>query len=182
MWARSSGSGNGVARSPTSAAAFAVLAVVLTTCNAGPRGANVNPDDTAVASTPTATIQQPNLDRVFEVSLIALIATPERYANTYVRVRGYAVFEFEGEALYLHREDYEQGRTKNGLSLKFPDGARMRTPSHPASAIVEGTFDPTSHGHMSAFSGSIVDVRRVEETPSMEDVRRILDQSLDASK
>jgi hypothetical protein len=40
---------------------------------------------------------------VEEVSLIQLIATPERYHGKFVEVIGYMNLEFEGNAIYLHK-------------------------------------------------------------------------------
>ncbi len=41
------------------------------------------------------------------VSLINLIATPEKYNGKWVRVIGVARFEFEGDALFLSKSDYD---------------------------------------------------------------------------
>jgi hypothetical protein len=49
------------------------------------------------------------------VSLVQLIANPSVYQGKLVRVIGFCQLEFEGDALFLHREDFEQGLTKNAL-------------------------------------------------------------------
>jgi len=56
------------------------------------------------------------------VSMINLIATPEKYQDKKVMVDGYINIEFEGTALYLHEEDYKNGITKNSISINFLDG------------------------------------------------------------
>ncbi len=48
--------------------------------------------------------------KIQHISLINLIATPERYHGKWVRVQGVANFEFEGNALFLHKEDYKLGK------------------------------------------------------------------------
>ena len=59
-----------------------------------------------------------------EVSIIELIANPSRFNKKPVRVLGYLDIEFEGEALYLHEEDYKHRLTRNGLSLLASDNFR----------------------------------------------------------
>jgi hypothetical protein len=49
------------------------------------------------------------------VSLIHLIANPEAFDGKPVSVMGFFRYEFEGTALYVHREDYEHALSKNGI-------------------------------------------------------------------
>ena len=55
------------------------------------------------------------MNEPLDVSMIQLIARPIDFDGEYVRVIGFYRHEFEGNALYLHREDYEQGLTSNGV-------------------------------------------------------------------
>ena len=43
---------------------------------------------------------------VEDVSMIQLIANPQVYDNKRVRITGFLHLEFEGDAIYLHREDF----------------------------------------------------------------------------
>lgn len=43
------------------------------------------------------------------VSMVQLIANPEKFDGKLIRIIGFLRLEFEGDALYLHREDYENG-------------------------------------------------------------------------
>jgi len=52
-----------------------------------------------------------------DISLIKLLANPELYNLQVVRAQGFLELEFEGTALYLHREDWEQMLTRNALWL-----------------------------------------------------------------
>jgi hypothetical protein len=61
---------------------------------------------------------------IYGPSLIALIARPELYDGKVVRVIGFVRFEFEGNALYLSRLDYENAVSRNGLWIDPPDGYR----------------------------------------------------------
>ena len=59
-------------------------------------------------------------DAVQDVSLIQLIAQPEKFEGTRVRLIGFLRIEFEGNAIYLHREDFDHGIAKNGLWVDLP--------------------------------------------------------------
>lgn len=97
-----------------------------------------------------------------EVSMIQLIATPDKFHGKFVRVIGYLHLEFEGNGLYLHSEDHLASVSKNGLWF---DGT-LETRKKPKDftdqyVLVEGTFDAKSHGHMGMWSGTISNVTRV---------------------
>jgi hypothetical protein len=106
-------------------------------------------------------------DEPKDVSIVELIATPERFRNQLVRLVGYASVEFEGRAVYLHREDYSQAITRNGLWLDLPEREYPGF-ERPRYAIVEGRFDPTGHGHLNLFSGTIASVNRLVAWPGRE--------------
>jgi hypothetical protein len=96
-------------------------------------------------------------DDYLPVSLMQLIASPERYDGKVVRIIGFVHLEFEGNAIYLHREDYEHGITANGLWLDRPKcltrvGGKPFTSGY---ALVEGVFKAQERGHMELFSGTI---------------------------
>jgi hypothetical protein len=95
------------------------------------------------------------------VSLIHLIQHPELYAEKPVRVIGYASLEFEGKALYIHEEDYRNSVTKNGIWLEVPLNDATRK-LHERFVLVEGVFDPSAHGHLGMYSGTLKDVTRLE--------------------
>ena len=45
----------------------------------------------------------------------SLIANPDRVDGKLIRVIGFLRLEFEGDVLYLHREDYENAILGNGI-------------------------------------------------------------------
>ena len=51
------------------------------------------------------------------VSLVQLIATPERYDGKLVSVVGFLAFGFEGDWLSLHKEDYDNGIGANAVRV-----------------------------------------------------------------
>jgi hypothetical protein len=103
-----------------------------------------------------------------DVSIVQVIANPERYDGRRVQLIGFLRIEFEGTAVYLHREDYERGIDKNALWINIPTG--MSKPQSDAVnghyVICLGTFDAAHHGHMGLFSGEIKNVERLQLWPS----------------
>lgn len=98
-------------------------------------------------------------DEPSDVSLLQLIANPRDYDGELVRVIGFCRLEFEGNALYLHREDYEHGISKNAIWLDVERPASGLSNQY---VLVEGVFDAGHNGHMSMFSGSLGKIRRME--------------------
>jgi hypothetical protein len=105
------------------------------------------------------------LNEYQEVSLISLIANPEKYDKRHVRVIGYLNLEFEGNGLYFHKEDYDRSIEKNGLwvdmsrdSMHLP-GIKQCNRNY---VLVEATFDSSNNGHMDMWSGSLNNIKRLE--------------------
>ena len=107
------------------------------------------------------------------VSLVQLIANPSEYNGTLVRVIGYCRLEFEGDALYLHREDFEYGITKNAVWLDVE--SLISTHHRDLSGgyvIVEGAFDSQDKGHMDLFSGCLKKIKRFEHWRSRNELKK----------
>jgi len=111
---------------------------------------------------------------LFGPSLIELIARPDDYDEKRVRVIGFANLEFEGNALYVSREDFEHMITRNGVwldvsaALAKPHAARL-----PGYFLVEGLFSAGHRGHMGLWSGAIERVTRFDASFSRADVDTI---------
>lgn len=107
----------------------------------------------------SSTLNHVNQNAV-SVSLLTLIANPTQYEGKVVRVIGFVQLEFEGNAIFLHEEDFRRAITENGLWLDVPAGFRgYESGSY---AIVEGVFTSKAHGHMGLFSGEIQHVTRLQ--------------------
>lgn len=102
---------------------------------------------------------------VQKISMIALIANPEKYNGCLVRLKGFLNLEFEGDGLYLHKDDYELGISKNGLWLEV-EGAQLdlgwAKRCNRQYVILEGTFQMENKGHMASFSGSLNNITRID--------------------
>jgi len=97
------------------------------------------------------------------VSLVQLIANPKDYHGKVVRVIGFVRLEFEGNAIYLHQEDYEHDITKNGLWIDVTDDIREKQKDYDQKyVLLEGTFNANETGHMGLWSGSIQKISRFQ--------------------
>jgi len=96
--------------------------------------------------------------RPLALSLVQLIATPEKYDGKFVRVWGYVKLEHEGSAVYLHKEDFELSLTRNGLWLTGPEHGAVSD----CYALVEGRFDAKNKGHRGLWSGALDRVSRLQ--------------------
>ena len=109
-------------------------------------------------------------NNVVDVSLVNLIATPEKYNGKTVRVIGISNIEFEGNAIYLSREHLLNGVTKNALWISLNSQAIGKTEEELSKyngqyALVEGVFKKGKYGHMGLFSGSIDNITRFMPWP-----------------
>jgi hypothetical protein len=101
---------------------------------------------------------------VYDVSLIQLIAAPDDYHGKLVRVRGFLNLEFEGDALYLHREDYEKMLTKNATAIIIKDSKLIRK-FNKTYVLVEGLFCKMDGARYAwPWNGLIRNIRRVESS------------------
>jgi hypothetical protein len=73
--------------------------------------------------------------------MVALLAEPGRYDGKFVRTIGFACLEYEGDALYLHAEDYRYRIDENSLELRLEQAQRKQFRSLSLKyVIVEGTM------------------------------------------
>jgi len=96
-----------------------------------------------------------------DVTLVQLIANPEKFDGKLIRVIGFLRLEFEGNVLYLHREDYENAILGNGVWVDVtPAITKQRATLNKNYVIVEGIFSSSERGHMGMWSGTIKQIRR----------------------
>jgi hypothetical protein len=102
-----------------------------------------------------------------DVSMIQLIASPEKYDGKLIRVIGFLRLEFEGDALYYHKEDYEQSISKNAVWVNTtPEMMKHKDQLNNHYALLEGVFDAKRLGHMGMFSGEISKIGRAITWPN----------------
>jgi hypothetical protein len=55
-----------------------------------------------------------------QVSIIQLIATPAKFDHKKIRIVGYLHLEFEGNAIYLHEDDFRARISENSIWINTP--------------------------------------------------------------
>lgn len=94
------------------------------------------------------------------VPMAAVLANPERYDGQVVEVSGFLNLEFEGDALYQGRADFDAMLTGNAL---WVDGPKFQEPAARRAlrrhfVSVTGRFNAGRHGHGGLFAGQLDDV------------------------
>lgn len=106
------------------------------------------------------------------VSMVALLASPQKYDGKLIRVIGVLGIQFESNALYLHEEDYEYGITKNSFFVRLTEeqekNFRALAKKH---VIVEGIFSANGPEAREMTSGAIFDISRLEQWGTLDDVK-----------
>ncbi len=104
------------------------------------------------------------------VSLINLIATPEKYDGIQVNVVGVFLCEMESHTLFLTKDDYEIFNTRNGIALDidssmFANNIRNLKELNGKYVMIEGVFQQKKEGdHISHFTqGHIKNINRIGE-------------------
>src|SRR5712692_9436267 len=77
-----------------------------------------------------------------DVGMVALLTAPQKYQGKFIRTIGFVCIEFEGDALYLHEEDYRYGLTKDSFALRLTDSQRKQFKSMSLKyVLIEGRVD-----------------------------------------
>ncbi|MFT3756844.1 MAG: hypothetical protein QM769_13060 [Pseudoxanthomonas sp.] len=89
------------------------------------------------------------------VSLIQLISNPDRYEGKLVHIDGFVHINFEDNAIWLHKDDFDNSINSNSLWINVNrcvgwDGKPMS-----GYASVLGRFSSQHRGHMGLWPGVI---------------------------
>ena len=109
--------------------------------------------------------ENPVNQNAIDVSIIQLISSPKDYKGKTVRVIGIGNLEFEGNAVYLNREDWNNSISKNGLWIELGSSATSYDEAknwNGKYVIIEGIYKPEKKGHFGMWSGAIIDITRYE--------------------
>ena len=100
------------------------------------------------------------------IPLARLLAWPQDYDGKQVNAMGFAHYEFEGNGLYLNRDDAEHWMTYNGFWLDPPNREVANSDSlSDLYVLITGTFDANNKGHLGMWSGAIVDITHAQRRP-----------------
>lgn len=90
------------------------------------------------------------------VSIVSILANPEKYDGKKILVSGVLSVKDENRALYLGVDDYDHLIVKNSIwldGIRDSDSALDSLTRH--YVLVEGLFNAGKKGHLSLFSGEI---------------------------
>lgn len=96
------------------------------------------------------------------VPMHELLVEPGRFEGQQVRVVGFLQLEFEQNALYQTRDDFNDSVTEHALFLELSN-AQLRSSSklNHGHVIVEGVFRAKDIGHGGMWTGSLKPVMRL---------------------
>lgn len=94
---------------------------------------------------------------MYEVSMVQLIANPDAFEGKKVAVIGVLNTEFEGDALYLHKEDLTARISLNSVSLVLPPNwtAISSACKNRSYVLLHGVFTAKTKGHAVWRAGSL---------------------------
>ena len=82
---------------------------------------------------------------------------------------GFLRLEFEGNVLYLHREDYDNAILGDGIWVdETSEMNKQRAKLNMSYVLLEGIFSSRERGHMGMWSGTIKEVRRAPSVGTRE--------------
>lgn len=97
--------------------------------------------------------------------MVALVAYPQRYNGRMIRTVGFVCIEFEGDAVYVHEEDFRHGLIKNSMALRLTKSQEKQfKPLSQMYAVIEGKVE--ANGLESGdWAGAIGNITRLEAWP-----------------
>jgi len=99
-------------------------------------------------------------DSLGVVSLLQVIANPERFHGKRIIVVGFATLQFEGQAIYPTPDAAIE--PKNGVWLDYDFGNLPNEPTPLKQMLVEGVFDAKGGGHMGLWTGELCMISRIQ--------------------
>lgn len=99
------------------------------------------------------------------LSMIQLIATPERYHNRHIRVIGFLRLEFEGNVIFTSIESAQHRVVYNRIDLDISkeESLQKRDELDAKYVLVEGVFNATFRGYRHLSVGTIEKITRLEK-------------------
>ena len=108
-------------------------------------------------------VRSENMNNIEDVSMIALIANPNKFNGQKIRLIGYLYLNFEVQAFFLSKNDYENSIMKNALWLSFE---RKKLAEYKKGnnkyVLIEGVFNSKEKGHFGMYSGTIESINRLQ--------------------
>jgi len=103
------------------------------------------------------------IKEVKNISMIELIANPEKFNGKHVRLIGYSLIKFEVHGVFVSENDAKHSIMKNGLWIVFANIELNKYKKlNEKYILIEGIFDSHKKGHFGMYSGEIRDIGRLE--------------------
>lgn len=118
-------------------------------------------------------------------SIIQVIANPKDFDGRVVRFEGATNIEFEGNAIYMSKEQWKAQVASFGIWMDVSDElTRSKRWLNGKYCIVEGTFHANNRGHMGLFMGSLSDITlfHQREPISPAEIKRLQRQAEQAAQ
>jgi hypothetical protein len=98
------------------------------------------------------------------VSIVELLAEAPTIHAQRVTVTGYLVLDFEGEALYLHKEDYENRLTSNAIRVALTEKQKEEYKEYAGQYVwLDASFVKRKNSS-DFFKGALFDIREIHKT------------------
>jgi hypothetical protein len=108
-------------------------------------------------------------------TLLQVLANPQKYDGQKLLVIGFLHLEFEGDGLYLHKEDFDNAIVGNVIWVDVsPEMKKRFSQINDKYVVISGTFDANSHGHMDLFSGTLNNITRCDVWQSFKERQKRL--------
>ena len=117
-----------------------------------------------VAQEPSPATREPSAYTP-DVSLISLIATPEKFDGKYVRISGVAYFDQKANlySIFLTREDKRRANGANSIFLYLAPSLGNVSGLNDKFVLAQGVFRAQDHGRLNSFAAALAEVDRVKE-------------------
>lgn len=99
-----------------------------------------------------------------DVSLVSVIAYPDRYHKKNITLKGYFTMETEGQAIFISKNDYQTMIFKNAIYLyvDYKSISKMNIEEpYKGYVQIEGTFNKNLKGSYGFYSGGIENITKI---------------------
>lgn len=114
------------------------------------------------------TTQAQEREQSERVSLIQLIAHPAHYEGKLVRLDGFVHIDFEDNAIWLHKDDFDNFIYSNSLWINVSECVDGEGKPMSGYASLSGRFSSQRHGHMGLWPGVLSQVGECFPVPQRE--------------
>jgi hypothetical protein len=136
-----------------------LLSILFFSCSHSKPASKNNSPQTDIISNDTSVVK--------DVTISSLLAKPQLYNYSKVRVEGYLHIQFEGNSIYTNKEDRKNWADRKGLWVDFVSREKMNSFRKFSDhyVIIQGTFNANKHGHMDTYGGEIDKITRISLKP-----------------